>query len=173
MGREWGSADSSVAVCRLTGGGGGDVRIEYPHFGDWEPKSNCRRCVTDARPMLRYLSHRHGTLRPEFKPTHPPVTSSEYHREISIAQKWRRNPHRVSIPPLPLQGQSVDTPPLKCGRCSGYACGNPLRWRLTGKPSPSARTVASGEATIIKPCTEHFSHTNEKTESGAGQSSPA
>jgi hypothetical protein len=63
-------------------------------------------------------------------------------------------------------GVKFDTPPHDCGRCSGYAQPSGSRWRLTGPPGPMARAVASWEATSIKPCTELFSHTNEKTERG-------
>jgi hypothetical protein len=72
----------------------------------------------------------------------------------------KRNGHERS------RNSRLDTPPHECGRFSGYAQPSGSRWRLTGQPGPSARTVASGEATIIKPCKELFSPTNEKTERG-------
>src|SRR5260370_21595504 len=65
----------------------------------------------------------------------------------------------------------VDTPPDKSGRFSGYACGTPRRWRLTGQPGPTVRwSVRRGS--VERPYKYPFSHRGEKPASREGHSSP-
>ena len=50
-------------------------------------------------------------------------------------------------------------PVAEAGGFSGYACGNPLRSRLTGLPGPTAWGTVSEETAITKPCRDSVAHT--------------
>jgi hypothetical protein len=66
----------------------------------------------------------------------------------------------------PLQlGETHDDltlPTPEGGGFSGYACGNPLRWRLTGLPGPTAWGAWSDEQAITKPCAHSIAHMFEE-----------